>query len=155
MASLNRVQLIGNLGQDPELRHTASNTAVCTLNIATTDSRVDKDGQRKETTEWHRVIVWSKQAENCARYLTKGKQVFVDGRLQTRSWEDKQTGQKRFTTEIVASNVQFLGGAGGGGGGNSQPRAERSTGRHPQNEQYSDFAQGAEESSDQYEEVPF
>jgi single-strand DNA-binding protein len=112
MASLNRVLIIGNLGQDPEIRHTQNQTAVCTLSIATTDVRMGQDGQRQEFTEWHRVVVWNKQAENCAKYLTKGRPVFVEGRLQTRSWEDK-TGQKRYTTEIVASNVQFLGGAGG------------------------------------------
>ena len=109
MASLNRVFLIGNLGQDPELRYTPNQTAVANFNIATTDSRMDKDGKRVETTEWHRIVVWSKTAENCAKYLAKGRPVFIEGRLQTRSWEDK-TGQKRYTTEIVADRVQFLGG---------------------------------------------
>lgn len=112
MASLNRVMIIGNLGQDPELRYTQNQTAVCTLNIATTDSRVGADGQKKDFTEWHRVVVWSRQAENCAKYLAKGRPVFVEGRLQTRSWED-QNGNKRYTTEIVAQNIQFLGSAGG------------------------------------------
>ncbi len=112
MASLNRVLIIGNLGQDPELRYTPNQVAVATLNVATTESRPGADGQRQEVTEWHRVIVWNKQAENCAKYLAKGRTVFVEGKLQTRSWEDK-TGQKRYTTEIVAQNVQFLGGAGG------------------------------------------
>ena len=112
MASLNRVLIIGNLGQDPELRSTPNQVAVATLNVATTESRPGADGQRQEVTEWHRVIVWNKQAENCAKYLAKGRTVFVEGKLQTRSWEDK-TGQKRYTTEIVAQNVQFLGGAGG------------------------------------------
>lgn len=112
MASLNRVLIIGNLGQDPELRYTPNQVAVATLNVATTESRPGADGQRQEVTEWHRVIVWNKQAENCAKYLVKGRTVFVEGKLQTRSWEDK-TGQKRYTTEIVAQNVQFLGGAGG------------------------------------------
>ena len=102
---------MGNLGQDPELRYTQNQTAVATLNVATTDSWV-KDGQRQEQTEWHRIIVWNKQAENCARYLTKGRSVFVEGKLQTRSWDDKN-GQKRYTTEIVASNVQFLPNSGG------------------------------------------
>ena len=112
MASLNRVLIIGNLGQDPELRYTPNQVAVATLNVATTESRPGADGQRQDVTEWHRVIVWNKQAENCSKYLVKGRTVFVEGKLQTRSWEDKN-GQKRYTTEIVAQNVQFLGGAGG------------------------------------------
>src|SRR4051812_37933196 len=112
MASLNRVVIMGNLGQDPELRYTQSQVPVCTLRIATTDFRMGADGQRQELTEWHSVVVWSKQAENCAKYLSKGRSVLVEGRLQTRSWEDKQ-GNKRYTTEIVAQNVQFIGSAGG------------------------------------------
>lgn len=110
MASLNRVVIMGNLGQDPELRYTQNQTPVCTLNVATTDYRTSPDGQRQEFTEWHRVVVWSKQAENCSKYLTKGRSVLVEGRLQTRSWEDKQ-GVKKYVTEIVAQNVQFVGGA--------------------------------------------
>jgi single-strand DNA-binding protein len=110
MASVNKVMILGNLGQDPEVRYTASGMAVCTMNVATTDVRTDKAGQRQENTEWHRVIVWNKQAENCGKYLKKGRSVFVEGRLQTRSWDDKN-GQKRYTTEIVASTVQFVGGS--------------------------------------------
>lgn len=106
--SLNRVMIIGNLGQDPELRYTANQTAVATFSVATTDYRTGADGQRQDFTEWHRVVVWSKSAENCAKYLAKGRTVFIEGRLQTRSWDDKQSGQKRYTTEIVAQNVQFL-----------------------------------------------
>ena len=110
MASVNRVIILGNLGADPELRYTQSGMAVCTLSVATTDVRNDRDGNRQENTEWHRVVVWNKQAENCAKYLAKGRSVYVEGRLQTRSWDDKQTGQKRYTTEIVAQTVQFIGG---------------------------------------------
>jgi single-strand DNA-binding protein len=110
MASLNRVVILGNLGQDPELRYTQSQKAVCTLRIATTDYRTGADGQRQEFTEWHSVVVWDRAAENCSKYLTKGRSVLVEGRLQTRQWEDKQ-GNKRYTTEIVAQNVQFVGGA--------------------------------------------
>lgn len=109
MASFNRVVILGNLGQDPELRYTQSQMAVCTLSVATTDYRTSADGQKQEFTEWHRVVVWNKQAENCAKYLAKGRSVMVEGRLQTRSFEDKQ-GQKRYVTEIVAQNVQFVGG---------------------------------------------
>ncbi len=109
MSSLNKVMVMGNLGQDPELRYTASQTAVVTLSVATTDYRM-VDGQRQDQTEWHRVVVWGKQAENCSKYLQKGRTVFVEGRLQTRSWEDKESGAKRYTTEIVAQNVKFVGG---------------------------------------------
>jgi single-strand DNA-binding protein len=109
MASFNKVIIVGNLGQDPELRYTNNQTPVVTLSVATTDVRTDREGNRNEQTEWHRVIVWNKQAENCAKYLAKGRTVCVEGRLQTRSWEDK-TGAKRYTTEIVAQNIQFLGG---------------------------------------------
>ncbi len=110
MASFNKVIIVGNLGQDPELRYTNNQTPVVTLSVATTDVRTDREGNRQDQTEWHRVIVWSKQAENCAKYLAKGRSVCVEGRLQTRSWEDKN-GAKRYTTEIVAQNIQFLGGA--------------------------------------------
>ena len=112
--SLNRVMIIGNLGQDPELRYTPNQNAVATFNVATTDHRTSADGQRQEITEWHRVVVWNKVAENCAKYLAKGRTVFVEGKLQTRSWDDKQSGQKRYTTEIVAQNVQFLSSPGQG-----------------------------------------
>lgn len=118
-ASVNKVILVGNLGQDPELRYTANQTPVVTMNIATTDYRASQDGQRQEFTEWHRVVVWNKLAENCSKYLAKGRTVFVEGRLQTRSWEDKTTGQKRYATEIVAQNVQFLGGPGATRGENA------------------------------------
>jgi single-strand DNA-binding protein len=107
MASLNRVTILGNLGQDPELRYTANQTPVVTLNIATTENWTGRDGQRQENTEWHRVIVWGKQAENCSKYLAKGRSALVEGRLQTRSWEDKN-GQKRYTTEIIATMVHFM-----------------------------------------------
>jgi len=109
MSSLNKVMVMGNLGQDPELRYTASQTAVVTLSVATTDYRM-VDGQRQDQTEWHRIVVWGKQAENCSKYLQKGRTVFVEGRLQTRAWEDKDSGAKRYTTEIVAQNVKFIGG---------------------------------------------
>lgn len=108
-ASFNRVQILGNLGGDPELRYTQSQTPVVTMNVATTDYRKTPEGDRSEQTEWHRIVVWSKMAENCAKFLKKGRTVFVEGRLQTRSWTDKN-GEKRYTTEIVAQNVQFIGG---------------------------------------------
>lgn len=113
--SLNKAMVIGNLGDDPEVRFTGSGQAVATLNIATNESWMDKQGQKQDRTEWHRVVVWGKQAEHCKEFLSKGRQVFVEGRIQTRDWQDKE-GQKRYTTEIVAQRVQFLGGRGGGGG---------------------------------------
>jgi single-strand DNA-binding protein len=114
MASVNKVILVGNLGKDPELRYTPGGQAVCDLRIATTDNFTGRDGEKKESTEWHTVVVWGKQAENCSQYLSKGRQVYVEGRLRTRSWDDKE-GKKRYATEIVALTVQFLGGGGGGG----------------------------------------
>ena len=120
--SLNKVMIIGNLGTDPELRFTQGGQAVANFNVATNERWTDKSGQTQERTEWHRVVVWGRQAENCEKYLSKGRQVYVEGRLQTREWDDKD-GNKRYTTEIVAQNVQFLssgagaGASGGGGGG--------------------------------------
>jgi single-strand DNA-binding protein len=117
MAGINKVILIGNLGRDPELRYTQGGTAVATLNLATTRSYTKQgSNERVEETEWHRVVVWGKTAEFCNQYLTKGRQVYVEGRLQTRNYEDKE-GIKRYSTEVVAETVQFLGGRGGGGGG--------------------------------------
>lgn len=114
--SVNKVILIGNLGKKPELRYTPGGKAVAQFNIATNERRGGKDGQAaQEHTEWHRIVVWDRTAENCAQYLDKGRSVYVEGRLQTREWTDKE-GQKRYTTEIVAYTVQFLGGKGGGGG---------------------------------------
>lgn len=117
MASINKVILIGNLGAKPELKYLPSGQAVCEMRLATNEVFNDKNNQRQERTEWHRVVVWGKSGENCAQYLDKGRQVYVEGRLQTRSWDDKNTGEKRYMTEIVANTVQFLGGGGGGGEG--------------------------------------
>jgi single-strand DNA-binding protein len=114
MASVNKVILVGNLGRDPELRYTQSGQAVANFSLATTDRFSSRDGDRQERTEWHRIVTWGKTAENCAQYLAKGRSVYVEGRLQTNEWEDKE-GQKRRTTEIVAQTVQFLGGSGQGG----------------------------------------
>ncbi|MEO1266815.1 MAG: single-stranded DNA-binding protein [Myxococcota bacterium] len=124
MASLNKVTLIGNLGRDPELRYTGSGQAVANFTLATNERWMDKDNNPQERTEWHRIVVWGKQAETCEKYLSKGRQVYCEGRLQTREWEDDNK-NKRYTTEIVASRVLFLsgsgdaasGGGGGGGGG--------------------------------------
>ena len=112
MASgVNKVILIGRLGNDPEVRYTNNGGAVANFNLATNESWTDKSGQKQERTEWHRVVVWGKLGELCGQYLSKGRQAFVEGRLQTREWNDKE-GNKRYTTEIVAQNIQFLGGPG-------------------------------------------
>ena len=108
--SVNKVIIVGRLGQDPELKYTPSGMAVCNFSCATSESWTDKSGQKQERTEWHRVVVWGKLAELCGQYLAKGRQCYVEGSLQTRSWEDKQ-GQKRYTTEVNAKTIQFLGGA--------------------------------------------
>ena len=107
--SVNKVILIGRLGQNPELRYTQGGTSVSNFSLATNENWTDKSGQRQERTEWHRVVAWGKTAELCSQYLTKGRQVYLEGKLQTRQWED-QNGQKRYTTEIQATSVQFLGG---------------------------------------------
>lgn len=118
MAGVNKAILIGNLGRDPELRYTQNGQAVTSFSLATNENWTDKSGERTERTEWHRIVAWGKTAELCAQYLSKGRTVYIEGRLQTRDWEDKE-GVKRQTTEIVANTVQFLGGPRGeGGGGN-------------------------------------
>jgi single-strand DNA-binding protein len=108
--SVNKVILLGRLGQDPELKYTPGGSPVCNFSLATTESWTDKQGQKQERTEWHRIVVWGKLAELCNQYLAKGRQAFLEGRLQTRSWDDKD-GNKRYTTEIMANTVQFIGGA--------------------------------------------
>ena len=107
MASLNLAQIIGRLGRDPELRYTSSGQAVCSLNVATDESYTDRDGNKVERAEWHRVSAFGKIAESCGNYLAKGSLVYVEGNLTTRKWQD-QNGQERFTTEIKAKSVQFL-----------------------------------------------
>src|SRR6267378_4429394 len=129
MGSVNKVILVGNLGRDAELRYTPGGAAVATINMATTEVWNDKAGQRQEKTEWHRVVLWGKQAESLAEYLTKGKQIYVEGRLQTRQWDDKD-GNKRYTTEIKADRITLLGG-GGGGRGASAPTSSRRWSRSP------------------------
>lgn len=119
--SVNRVFLLGNLGKDPEVRHTQGGTTVANLRIATTERRPDGNGGWQDQTEWHSVVVFGKQADNVKKFLTKGRQVFVEGSLRTRQWQDQQ-GQKRYSTEVVARDIRFIGGrpgtgAPGGGGG--------------------------------------
>ncbi|MCB0364349.1 MAG: single-stranded DNA-binding protein [Bdellovibrionaceae bacterium] len=140
MSGVNKVILVGRLGADPEVKTISSGNTVAQLSVATSENWKDRDGQRQERTEWHRVVVWGKQAELCGKYLSKGRQVYLEGRLQTRSWEDQQ-GQKRYTTEIVANTIQFLGGG-----------AEASS-RGSQDFDSQDF--GPEPKFDADEEIPF
>lgn len=119
MRGINKVMLIGNLGRDPEVRYTSNGQAVASFSIATTEVGAMKDGNRPEYTEWHRIVAWGRLAEICGEYLTKGKSVYIEGSLRTRSWEDKE-GIKRWTTEIVARSMQILTPAGSGGGKSTQ-----------------------------------
>ncbi len=111
--SVNKVILVGNLGRDPEVRFTGGGKAVCHFPVATTEVWNDANGERRERTEWHNISVWGKQGENCGKYLSKGRQVYVEGSIRTRSYDDKE-GIKRYATEIIAQTVRFLGGQGGG-----------------------------------------
>ena len=127
--SVNKVILVGNLGKDPELRYTPSGTAVCTFSLATTDRFKNKQGEQQERTEWHNIVVWAGLAEICGKYLTKGKQVYLEGRIQNRSYDDRD-GNKRYITEVVVSEMQMLGRAGEetGGGRPSMPASAPSAG---------------------------
>ncbi len=134
MASVNKVILVGNLGRDPELRYTPGGQPVANFSIATSESWNKKDGSGKEErTEWHRIVAWGRTAELCAQYLAKGRTVYIEGRLQTREWENKE-GLKQRTTEVIAQSVQFIGsgggagGAAGGGGGGGAPRGGQAGG---------------------------
>ena len=115
---VNKIILLGNLGKDPELRYTASQTPVCTFSLATGERRKDQSGNWTDHTEWHNVVTFGRTAENCNSYLQKGRQVYIEGRVQTRKWEDKQ-GNTRYTTEVVANNVQFVGTKNGASAGPS------------------------------------
>ncbi|MBW2704399.1 MAG: single-stranded DNA-binding protein [Deltaproteobacteria bacterium] len=115
MAGVNKVILLGNLGADPEARSTQSGSTVTNFRIATSEKWTGKDGQAQERTEWHRIVTFGRLADHCRDYLSKGRQVYVEGRIQTNAWEDRE-GNKRYTTEIIAQTVQFLGKGGGGGG---------------------------------------
>ena len=129
MGSVNKVILVGNLGRDAELRYTPGGAAVATINMATTEVWNDKAGQRQEKTEWHRVVLWGKSAESLTEYLTKGKQIYVEGRLQTRQWDDKD-GNKRYTTEIRGDRAVILGGGRGGGTSPRSGGVDESMGGH-------------------------
>jgi single-strand DNA-binding protein len=151
---VNKVIIVGNLGKDPEVRYTSGGQAVATLRIATSRSWTDKQsGQRKDETEWHDVEVWGKQAEQCGEYLSKGRQVYVEGRLKTDKWQDKQSGQDRYRVKIVAENVRFL----GGGGQRSAPRpsSDEAGGPPPGFEEGPGDVGGGHSSGSGGEDIPF
>lgn len=148
MSGVNKVIIIGRLGQDPEMKAISQGATVTRLNVATSENWTDKNGQKQERTEWHRITVWGKLAEICGKYLAKGRQVYVEGRLQTNSYE--KNGVKMYSTEIVATTVQFLGSA------NSE--TSTSTGSSANSSQGSDFNFndfGPEPTFNQSEDIPF
>jgi single-strand DNA-binding protein len=143
--SVNKVILVGNLGKDPELRYTASGTAVANFSLATTERYKDRDGNNQEKTEWHNIVAWRQLAEICGKYLTKGRQVYIEGKIQSRSYEDRD-GNRRYITEIVADQMQMLGRPsddnGGGGYQRREQRQERQSGQNQSQQPH-------------YEEPPF
>ncbi len=144
MSGVNKVIIVGRLGADPEVKTISAGSTVTRLNVATSEAWTGKDGQKQERTEWHRITVWGKLAEICGKHLSKGRQVYVEGRLQTRSWEDAQ-GQKKYATDIVANTVQFLGSAG---------QERTTTSSNGSSQDFQDF--GPEPSFDQSsDEIPF
>jgi len=161
MSSINKVFILGNLGQDPELRYTPTGKAVCTLSVATSEERNDAGGNRTSEVEWHRVIVWDKAAENAAKYLSKGSKVHIEGRIKTRSWDDAQSGQKKYATEIIAApfGVTFIDSKGGrperaeaDDSARQAPLASRS---FPQKEQEKPFSSPSGMFSGSLDDIPF
>jgi single-strand DNA-binding protein len=124
MGSVNKAILVGNLGRDAEMRFTSGGTPVATVSLATTERFTDREGQKREDTQWHRIVIWGKTAQSLHEYLTKGKQIYVEGRIQTREWTDKE-GKPAKTTEIRADRIVLLGGGGGGGGDRSARGRDR------------------------------
>lgn len=151
MSGVNKVIIIGRLGQDPEMKAVGQGATVTRLNVATSENWTGKDGQKQERTEWHRIVVWGKLAEICGKYLAKGRQVYVEGRLQTRSWEDN--GQKKYSTEIVANTVQFLGSANSEASSGAGYNANNSSQGQGSDFNFADF--GPEPSFNQNEDIPF
>jgi single-strand DNA-binding protein len=154
--SVNKVILIGNLGKDPEIRYTPQGTAVATLALATNERFKDKDGNWQDRTEWHKVIAWQRLAEIAGEYLKKGRSVYIEGRLQTRSWEDKNTHEKKYATEIVAQDLVLLGGGQGAGAvdesGSSRSRVASAGGGMNQSQGAPDY-EGATQITD--DDIPF
>jgi len=148
MGSVNKAILVGNLGRDAEMRFTAGGTPVATVSLATTDRYTDRDGQKREDTQWHRIVIWGKTAESLHEYLTKGKQIYVEGRIQTREWTDKE-GKQQKTTEIRADRIVLLGGGGGGEGRGPRP----SRGAVSESEPAADMAHHVDAPND--DDIPF
>ncbi|MGE4340135.1 MAG: single-stranded DNA-binding protein [Pigmentiphaga sp.] len=158
MASVNKVIIVGNLGRDPEVRYSAEGAAICNISVATTSQWKDRNtGERREETEWHRVVFYNRLAEIAGEYLRKGRSVYIEGRLKTRKWQDKDSGQDRYSTEIVADQMQMLGGRADDAGAtvnaapqaNSAPKAAGSGQRAPQPEQ------PAQSLADMDDDIPF
>lgn len=154
---VNKVILVGNLGKDPELKYTPQGTAVAKFSLATSDKYKDKAGEWQERTEWHNIVAWARTAEVAAEYLKKGSTVFIEGRLRTDSWDDKETGQKKYRTEIIVNELVMLGGrgeGGGEGGGRSRGAASSKGGGFDQSPQSGgdDFSQGTQITD---EDIPF
>ncbi len=152
MAGVNKVIIVGRLGKDPEVRTIGNGGTVAQLAVATSENWVDKEGQKQERTEWHRIVAWGKLADICGKHLSKGRQVYVEGRLQTRSWDDQQ-GVKKYSTEIVASTVQFLGAPGERSENTAQSRGGDDFAGAGGGAGAQDF--GPEPSFDSSEEIPF
>ncbi len=146
MAGVNKVIIVGRLGQDPEVKTIPGGNTVAKLSVATSENWTSREGKKEERTEWHRVVVWGKLAELCGKYLTKGRQVYLEGKIQTRSWEDQQ-GQKRYTTEVVANQVQFLSNS------NGATTGSHSNSSGDESMPFQDF--GPEPNFETADEVPF
>ncbi|CAM4328907.1 Single-stranded DNA-binding protein [Bordetella tumbae] len=169
MASVNKVILVGNLGRDPEVRYSPDGAAICNVSIATTSQWKDKaSGERREETEWHRVVMYNRLAEIAGEYLKKGRPVYIEGRLKTRKWQDKDTGADRYSTEIVADQMQMLGGREGGGEGGfggggydeGAPRQQRAPAQRPPAQRpaaaaAAPAAGGAANLADMDDDIPF
>lgn len=151
--SVNKVILIGNLGKDPEVKYTPQGTPVATITLATNERYKDKSGQWQDRTEWHNVVLWQRLAEIAGEYLKKGGKVYIEGRLQTRSWDDKQTGQKRYMTEVVANDLVLLGGRGESSEGGGYSRGASSGGNNFDQRMPEPEPAGATPISD--EDIPF
>ena len=163
MASVNKVILVGNLGRDPEVRYSPDGAAICNVSIATTSQWKDKaTGEKREETEWHRVVFYNRLAEIAGEYLKKGRSVYVEGRLKTRKWQDKDTGADRYSTDIVADQMQMLGGrdgegmgAGGGGEYNQAPAQQQRSQRPAQPRPAAPQASPAANLADMDDDIPF
>ena len=154
MASVNKVILVGNLGRDPETRYTTSGDAVTNIRLATTDTWKDKAGEKQERTEWHNIVFYGRQAEIAGEYLKKGRQIYVEGRLQTRKWQDKE-GQDRYTTEIIADRMQMLGSREGSGAPVAAEPSERASTAEPRGAVKSGAGPAKKNVDDLDDDIPF